>query len=381
MMRGIPTAPYWLAHPDRRQYEGLDIVPNGPAVLPNGYLNLWRGWGVDPKPGSWKLLRRHVEEVLANGSQVFADYMLRLTAWKFQNPGKPPEVVLAFLGGKGSGKGVWGYTLMKIFGSHGLQIFSTNHLTGKHNVHLQNKLFLFLDEAIWAGDTAADRVLKGMTTEKWMLIEPKNVDAFQWPNRLAMLMSGNAKWIVPASHDERRYAVNRINEKWKQNKTYFTPLFEEINNGGAGAMLHDLLQLDLNGWHPRENVPQTKTLLEQKQLGLTGFEQWWCHLISVGELPKPDKKNQRYVISEYLLEDAKNQNPRNKFLTADELGRSLRDMGCTHKSNGKKWGWVFPPLTEAREAWRAQSGSEWEWLAPEIEEWGEKPASEGGLRF
>ena len=119
LMRGIQTAPYWLAHPDRRQYEGLDIVPNGPAVLPNGYLNLWRGWGVDPKPGSWKLLRRHVEEVLANGSQTFADYMFKHTAWKFQNPGLPPEVVIALLGGKGSGKGVWGYVLMKIFGQHG----------------------------------------------------------------------------------------------------------------------------------------------------------------------------------------------------------------------------------------------------------------------
>lgn len=375
LMRGIPTAPYWLSHPDRRQYEGLDIVPNGPAVLPNGYLNLWRGWGVDPKPGSWKLLRRHVEEVLANGSQIFADYMFKHTAWKFQNPGLPPEVVIALLGGKGSGKGVWGHALMKIFGQHGLQIFTTNHLTGKHNAHLQNRLFLFLDEAMWAGDTAADRVLKGITTEKWMLIEPKNVDAFQWPNRLSILMSGNAKWIVPASHDERRYAVNKINEKWKQNKTYFAPLFEEINNGGAAAMLYDLLQIDLDGWHPRDNVPQTKTLLEQKQLGLTGLEQWWCHLISVGELPWPAQNNPRYAISENLLENAKDQNPRNKFLTADELGRFLREMGCKHKSNGKKWGWVFPPLPEARETWRSQSG-EWEWLAPEIEEWGEKPAKE-----
>ena len=88
------------------------------------------------------------------------------------------------------------------------------------NAHLQNKLFLFLDEAIWAGDKDAERVLKGITTEKWMMIEPKGVDAFQWPNRLGLLISGNAKWIVPASHDERRYAVNKVNEKWKQDKTY-----------------------------------------------------------------------------------------------------------------------------------------------------------------
>jgi hypothetical protein len=261
---------------------------------------------------------------------------------------------------------------MLIYGQHGLQIFATNHLTGKHNQHLQNKLFLFLDEAMWAGDNEADRVLKGMTTEKWILIEPKQVNAFQWPNRLAILMSGNAKWVVPASHDERRYAVNKINEKWKQNKTYFCPLFEEINNGGASAMLYDLLHMDLDGWHPRDNVPQTKALLDQKMLGLTGLQQWYVHLLNVGELPNPDKKNPRFVISEYLMKDAMAHNPRNKYTTDTELGRFMGDMGCTHKSNGKKWGWIFPPLTEARDTWRALSGGDWEWLVPNITEWGEK---------
>ena len=86
----------------------------------------------------------------------------------------------------------------------------------------------------------------------------------------------------------------------------------------------------------------------------------------------------RRTPAKHLLEDAKRQNQRNKFLTADELGRALREMGCIHKSNGKKWGWIFPPLTEARETWRAQSGSEWEWLAPDIEDWGEKPKEGDG---
>jgi hypothetical protein len=369
----VPQAPLWLAHPERRQYEGLDLVPNGPAVLPGNRLNLWRGWGIEPRKGSWRLLERHIVEVLANGNQEFEDFIRLETAWKFQNPGLPTEVVLALLGGKGAGKGTWGYTLMLIFGQHGLQIFSTAHLCGKHNAHLQNKLFLFLDEAMWAGDREAERVLKGITTEKWMMIEPKGINAFQWPNRLWVLMSGNDKWIVPASHDERRYAVNKINEQWKQNKDYFRPLFEEINNGGAAAMLYDLLQLDLDGWHPRENVPQTKVLVEQKMLGLTGLQQWYVHMLSLGELPWPTSmKNPRFVLSERLIEDAAH-NPRNRFTTPDELGRFMREMGCEHKSNGKKWGWVFPPLAEAREAWLRGAGGNWDWLAPEIKDWGEKP--------
>jgi len=286
--------------------------------------------------------------------------------------------LLALLGGKGVGKGAWGYILMLIYGTHALQIFSTEHLTGKHNQHLQNKLFLFLDEALWAGDRQADRVLKGLTTEKTMFIEPKNVNGFLWPNRLAMYMGGNDKWIVPATHDERRYAVNKVSERWKQNKDYFRPLFEEINNGGAGAMLYDLLHLDLDGWHPRDNVPQTKALFDQKMLGLTGLELWYVHLLSVGELPQvvnfyKKNRNPRFALSEHLLESAKNHNARNKYTNYEEVASFVKEMGCTHKSNGKAWGWIFPPLSEARQAWRLRAGSGWEWLSPEIADWGEKP--------
>jgi hypothetical protein len=363
----------WLAHPQRRQYEGLDLVPNGAGVLPGGYLNLWPGWGVEPRKGSWRRLQRHVAEVLANGNQEFEDYIKRWTAWKLQNAGLPPEVVVALLGGKGAGKGAWGYTLMLIFGAHGLQIYASEHLTGKHNAHLQNKLFLFLDEAIWAGDREAEKRLKGLTTEKWMFIEPKNINGFQWVNRLGMYMSGNDKWIVPASHDERRYAVNKINERWKQDKSYFGPLFEEINNGGAAAMLYDLLQMDLDGWHPRENVPQTKALLDQKMQGLTGLEQWYVHLLSVGELPSPSPKNPRWVLARFLLENAKAHSLRNKYTTSDDLAEFLKEIaGCTHKSNGQAWGWIFPPLIEARQSWLTRAGKNWEWLAPDITDWGEK---------
>jgi hypothetical protein len=178
----LPLAPVWLAHPYRRQYEGLDLVPNGEAVLEGNRLNLWRKWGVEAQQGEWGLMQRHVEEVLANGDPEFAKYIVRWCAWVLQNAGTPPEVALALRGGKGTGKGMLGRYLMAIFGQHALQIFNTEHLSGKHNEHLQNKLFLFADEAFWAGDKLAERILKGMITERVMMIEPKGVNAFQWPN-------------------------------------------------------------------------------------------------------------------------------------------------------------------------------------------------------
>ena len=72
----MSKATYWLAHPQRRQYEGLDLMPNGPAVLPGGYLNLWRGWGVEPRKGSWQLMQRHIAGGVGNGNQYeeFEDF-------------------------------------------------------------------------------------------------------------------------------------------------------------------------------------------------------------------------------------------------------------------------------------------------------------------
>jgi hypothetical protein len=66
----------------------------------------------------------------------------------------------------------------------------------------------------------------------------------------------------------------------------------------------------------------------------------------------------------------------NKYTNFEELAGFLKEMACTHKSNGKAWGWIFPPLSEAREAWRARAGSGWEWLTPDITDWGEKPPKE-----
>src|SRR5262249_55990757 len=36
------AADWWLYQPSRRQFDGLDLVPNGPAVLKGNRHNLWR---------------------------------------------------------------------------------------------------------------------------------------------------------------------------------------------------------------------------------------------------------------------------------------------------------------------------------------------------
>ena len=81
---------WWLGHPKRRQYRGVTFVPAGPAVI-DGKLNLWRGWGVEPKKGDWSLMRRHIRDVLAAGDPAVDAYTINWLAWTFQHPANKPR--------------------------------------------------------------------------------------------------------------------------------------------------------------------------------------------------------------------------------------------------------------------------------------------------
>src|SRR5262249_37763439 len=97
---GKQLGAYWLRHPRRRTYQGIELVPNGPELSPNGCLNLWRGFGVEDRQGEWPLLLQHICTVLANGNRDHAEYVLRWMAWCVQHPGEPAEAALVLKGKK-----------------------------------------------------------------------------------------------------------------------------------------------------------------------------------------------------------------------------------------------------------------------------------------
>jgi Bifunctional DNA primase/polymerase, N-terminal/Family of unknown function (DUF5906)/Primase C terminal 2 (PriCT-2) len=344
------VASYWLQHPRRRGYEGVDLVPNAPEELPSGKLNLWRGFGVKAKQGKWQLMRDHICYVLADGDPQAAEYILRWTAWAFQHPGEPAEVALVQRGGKGSGKGVFGNSVARCFGEHALHIFNQNHLTGKFNGHLRSCLFLFCDEAYWAGDKKGESVLKGLITERSLVIEQKGIDPIQWPNRLHVLMAANAEWVVPASCDERRFAVFDVSPRYAQGaapneerEAYFNALHAERENGGVEAMLYDLLHRDLGKWHPRQ-VYQTEGLRRQKERSLSPLNQWFVDLLQEGKLPWYSNGGRDSTTTRLLVDDAKKRVPRLRDLSDQVLADFLKDRGCTRYRDSQVRGWKFRPL-------------------------------------
>lgn len=382
----VSLGQWWLKHPERRQYEGVTFQPgSGPEV--NGRLNLWRGWGVEPKRGLWTRMRRHIDEVLANGDEAAADYIIRWVAWSFQHPAERAQAALVFKGKKGTGKGTLGNALCHIFGQHGTHISSAEHLAGRFNGHLRDACLLFADEAYWPGDKGSEGSLKRLVTEPDLFIEAKGRDGVTVANMLHIIMASNEEWIVPAGEDERRYAVFTVSADHMQDDDWFKPIYAESEAGGEAAMLYDLLRMDLGDWHPRR-IPKTSGLLEQQSQSLRPEDAWWVELLQSGRLwgaadrdpgsavsnsYEEDIENghggKRTVTRKGLYDQAREISPRLKLWSDHQLGGYLKGNGCSNaKKVMRRRGWEFPPLAQLRAEWgRRYPG--WRWDDPELENW------------
>jgi Family of unknown function (DUF5906) len=202
----------------------------------------------------------------------------------FQHPAEPGQTVLVFQGEEGVGKGIMAQALMQILGPYSLPVSDPKQFLGTFSGHLQHCVFLFLDEAFWAGDQKAEGRLKNLVTEQTITIEPKYVTPFQTPNLLHIMMASNNDWVVPAGRTARRYAVFKVSNKHRRDKQYFQALRDEIYSGGAAAMLYDLLRLDLGDWEPQD-IYGTEALVKEKQHSLRGLDAWIEGMLQKGQLP------------------------------------------------------------------------------------------------
>jgi len=377
--RSQPMGAYWLGHRDRRQYRGVTFMPGGPETG-EGCLNLWQGWGVDPSPGDWSLIREHIEDIVADGNEEFADYVIRWIAWSIQNPARQAEVALVLIGSKGAGKGTLVRCLQRIFGAHAFQVTSREEVIGKFNGHLQDCILFVADEAYWGGDKRCVGRLQGMITEPTLPIERKGFDLLQVRNFLHVVMLAEPGWVIPAGRHERRYAALAVSDGARGDREYFKALHRQIDEGGAEAMMFDLQGMDLEDWHPRE-IPEAllKGGALQKQQGhtLPPLEQWYLSLLHDGVLPGALSAKPNKALTRSLLEDARAKHPRLRYDLSDVgLGNFLIDeerigIACTKYRSAAANGWSFPPLAEAREAFDRLYGPI-AWDNPDVVEWSKR---------
>jgi hypothetical protein len=223
--------------------------------------------------------------VICSGVESDAEYVLNWFARMFQYPDTAGEVALVLRGLKGSGKGILFNSIIKAWGAHGIHIANAKHLVGNFNAHLRDCVALFADEAFFVGDRQHESVLKALVTEATLPIEGKYQNVVEVKNMLHIMMASNKDWVVPASHDERRYAVFDVADNRVGERGYFGAIAKQMENGGLAAMIYNLLHRDISAFEVRD-FPHTAALEEQKKHSLDSLHSWWLAVLERGFLWK-----------------------------------------------------------------------------------------------
>jgi hypothetical protein len=373
-----PVTELWMKSSNRRSYDGLVFEPG--LKVSERYYNLWRGFSVEPaaKGSSHKsvdMLLEHVRTNVCKDNEDHFKWLISYFAHLIQKPFEKPLVALVFKGRKGVGKNAMVESIGNLLGQHFLLTAKKRYLTGNFNSHLQNCLLLALDEAFWSGDKESEGVLKDLITGKTHLIEMKGKESYPVKNCARVCIIGNESWVVPASEDERRFAVFEVGEGRKNDLDFFQTMREGFESGGASILLRFLLDYDIADFKVN-SAPKTSALLEQKISSLDVFYQWWFECLMDGKVSglgfddseewQQDivKEELRSAYSRYVRE----RNIRSRIPDAQAISRLLLNcIPSVEVSKTKRLGsrmvriYRLPTLEKCRESWDKFIGHPCDW--------------------
>jgi len=296
----------------------------------------------------------------------------RYFAHLVQRPGDKPLTAIVFQGAKGVGKNALVERVGHLLGRHFMVASNRRYLLSNFNGHLERMLLFALDEAFWSGDKASESVLKDLITGQRHVIEHKGKEPYAVANKTRIAILGNEEWVVPASHDERRFAVYKVGAKRQGQPKWFETMRLGMERGGYAVLLRHLLDVDLAGYNPNV-APATEGLREQKHASFAPHMDWWFACLREGRIVGSDLPaawpervlcdTMRDAYRRYTSE----RNVRSWLPSDDRLKRVLGAAAEWRRVRVRQgttlaWWYGLEPLADARMRWDAHIGHREEWV-------------------
>lgn len=375
----VPLTEVWMESPERREYDGMVFAPG--RKPPSLFYNLWRGFSVTPISAPEKLTQffEHSRMNVCAGDASLHEWLMQYFAHMVQRPWEKPQVALVMRGQKGVGKNVLVETVGSLFGGHFAVTAKRDQVLGRFNSMIENKIFLVLDEAFWSGDRSIEGQLKDLVTGHAHTIERKGFEPYRVTNCLRVAILGNEKWVVPASWDERRFAVFDVGKGRIQDHDFFGSLLEGMDRGGREALLHYFLTKDISKFQ-LGMAPATIGLLKQKIQSLKVVQKWWYECLLSGAIeengedtPWPSSAAKHRVRSSFERH-VKATNVRAVVPSVEEFSVELLEccpsltLGRNRIDKSLQYTFKFPSLQQARKEWDTFIGFNSTWDESESED-------------
>lgn len=358
----------WLYWPRRRTYSEARFLPGQRPFPGLGILNLWDGWPVKMAPGEAELFKHHLKTFVCGGDEETFNWVMGWLAHSVQKVHETPTTALVLAGPQGSGKNVIVSLLFELFGRYTMMCTQSTQLVGNFNSHLMDKLFVFANEAFFAGNKKEANALKSLVTDETMIVEPKGVDAFQVKKHFRLILASNEERVVNLEIDDRRFAVLRADAlAFNNDREYFGGLIKAWREEGEREkFLYELHHWDLSSWD-EGSIPETEARMEQRELSLSGPDGVVYDILCEGN-------GHRIVAHDEETGQVAVRPTEGRWTKS--TGKILRQIGGVRlQVAGEGWCWLLPDLGSCRSEYAAVKRVRPDWEQLEFGWWSVPDAS------
>ncbi|OGY85091.1 MAG: hypothetical protein A3F54_02710 [Candidatus Kerfeldbacteria bacterium RIFCSPHIGHO2_12_FULL_48_17] len=371
----------WLDWPGRKEFRGIAFAPE--RKITEGFYNTWKGFTCSPMKyedassdaqNGFRMFKQFTLNTICHNDHDLFSWLISYCAHMVQRPYERPLTTLVFQGKKGTGKNEFIERIGDLFGSrHYRTAHNIRYLTSNFNGHLDACLCMVLDEAFWSGDKAAESQLKGLTTASEIMIERKGEEPYVIDNLVRVVVIGNERWLVPATEDERRYAVFRFGDDKQCDTAFFVKMKGLMREGGGNqVLLHYLKHWDISninlGW-----APKTEGLLDQKLASGAMIEKWWFDCLNEMKIAGDEFEHEwpekilRDRLRDAFKKYCKDHNVRGWVMDDYSFGKNIRkyvpSIGTTvQRTDGiRRYCYSLPPIEACRKEWAMFVGQRVKW--------------------
>jgi hypothetical protein len=274
-------------------------VAFSPLKMPDDVLNLWIDPKYEPIEGAYPTIEEFLKLVISNGSNETYNYLLNYLAHAIQRPHEKPGVMIAMLGGQGTGKGSAFYLIRSIFKHTTVQLNQVNHVVTGFNAILERAYIVLLDEALFAGDVKSTEAMKSLITEPVITIEEKRQPRRAIESYHRFFAATNSTHFAKTDKDDRRMFYLKVADTRVNDSDYWSSLRAAINGSELNAFVYELCNRDISKFNPRLR-PEVEELIDQKLMSLQGLERYIFEILSTEKIDLQDWREGEFLSSEYL---------------------------------------------------------------------------------
>lgn len=334
----VPAAPLWVKWPLRRAVKRLTYAPGQPRFTDTRELNLWPGWGVQPKKGDVTPWIKLTKFLFADAEPGILEYFYDWCAYPIQHPGTKMFVaVVIHSTAQGTGKTMLGYTLRGIYGDNFKEIGDDDL---EETYWAENKQFILGDEITGKDNRQHMNMLKRLITKDTIDINIKFVPQYSLPNCMNFFFTSQHGDSFFLEDKDRRFMVIEVQGDPLPQSFYddYDKWYKAEKGGhGCAHLMHWLLERKISkDFNPSAPAPRTSAK-ERMIIATKGDAASWVHelkqypdqVLALGQMTFT-----RDLFSSAELLKIYEGAHTNTKLTAVGLGRQLSGAGLVQVNDG-----------------------------------------------